>query len=222
MTSTTARDFELFAASIALANDEQLLNDGPVEQTKRAVEALNRFHAHTPLTAVYDRYIDLAGFGQATIHFESTDDSYALLSDIAEQLGVPIWKACKWADQQHLWAIQDQRQTDEERGDGNIGWDCLRYLLDLRFAFTIENPEAEPDARGERWSHYGEWLIARSKLPQFISVSPWGLEFMNNTWDHMALKLPHLFGAILHTDLTEEEAARKAVRGPAVDPEEEP
>lgn len=229
-------DFKAFAAAIVTRNDDNLLNDGPKEQTVRAVEALEKFAQTTPLRRVTDVVVDLAGFGEAPIHFDSADDSYLLLSEVGEQLGMPIWTACEWAAQEHLWAIRDQRDQDEERGDGLLGYDCLRNFIDLEFDFIQDNPEAKPDADGKRWSSYGDWLISYDRLPTFILVSPWGREFMNNTSDHFSHAMRKVWGDELNnltaygpdgtplpgvqlfaSDLSEEEALRKARRGPRGD-----
>jgi len=216
--------FELFVGGIVHRHDHQLFNEGPDEQTANGVAALTHFAKTTPLRPVVGRYVDLAGFGQADIVYESDHDEYLLLSDVAAALGMPVWKACEWARQDHLWAIEDQRSVDEERGDGRLGYKCLRSLVDLRLDFIEHDvPDAKPDANGERWAQFGEWLIARDRLPAFILVSPWGREFMDNTMPHMA----HVgrkvwgsaFGALFDTDgMTEEEALRRATRGPNVPP----
>ncbi|MEV4181684.1 hypothetical protein AB0J28_09575 [Streptosporangium canum] len=225
--------FRTFVAAIVTSNDEYLFNDGPEEQIARAVAALEKFSTTTPLRRVDGRWVDLAGFGDAPIHFEAADDRYLLLSQVAEQLGVPIWDACKWAEHEHQWAIRDQRDQDEERGDGLLGYDCLRNFVDLKLDFVQDNPEAKPDANGKRWSDYGDWLISHDRLPAFIMVSPWGREFMNNTMDHFGHTMRKVWGDKLNdltayradgtpapgvelfaSDLTEEEALRKARRGP--------
>lgn len=239
MTHDVRGEFEIFTANLALIEDEHLLNEGPKEQARRATAALTRFHARFPLTRVRYKVLDLAGFGEVSVVFESEAEPYVLIGDVARALGMPVHAACKWARQQQSWAIEDQRRADEDRGDGLLGWDYLSSLCDLRFEFIADDPEAKPDANGRRWSSYGEWLIARTKLTQLIAISPWGEEFMNNTADHMALGFRAAFGdrvdqlqaytadgepsdaRLFHTDLTEEEAARKAVRGPVV-PDETP
>lgn len=228
------RMFEDFAGAIVSANDEHLLNYGPEEQVANAVERLERFAKTTPLTRVMDREVDLAGFGTAPIHFESADDRYLLLSQVAEQLGMPVWTACDWARLQHGYAIEDQRQADEDRGDGKLGYEHLRGFVDLRLSFTVENPEAKPDAGGGRWSAFGDWLISHDRLPSLILVSPWGQEYMDNTLPHFGHvarkmwgdKLASLPGVdadgnptdveLFSTDgLSEEEALRRARRGPS-------
>ncbi|GAA0347766.1 hypothetical protein NE235_10630 [Actinoallomurus spadix] len=238
MTTTTA--FENFARTIVERNADHLLNDGPDEQTARAVHNLWKFSETTPILPVYGVAVDLAGFGEAPAYFAGAADDgelYLLLSEVAEQLGMPPWKACAWARQQHLWAIEDQRREDEERGDGRLGYDCLRDLVNLGFDFIADDPEAKPDATGRRWSSYGDWLIAQGRLPALLSVSPWGREFIDNISDHMSIGMRKLAGDqlhdvktydtdgnptggtaatdLFHTDLTEAEALRKARRGPA-------
>lgn len=221
---------------VAEGNGQRLFNDGPEVQIARAVEALEKFAKTTPLHRVTDVWVDMAGFGDAPIHFDADGDRYLLLSEVANQLGVPIWTACEWADQEHLWAIQDQRHQDEERGDGRLGYDCLRDYIDLRLDFIQDNPEAKPDADGKRWSSYGDWLISDDRLPAFILVSPWGREFMDNTRDHFGHALRKVWGdklnnltaygadgtplpgvSLFASDLSEEEALKKARRGPRGD-----
>lgn len=226
--------FELLARSIVAANNERLLDYCADEQIARAVEALEQFAKTTPLTPVNGLIIDLAGFGEAEVHFESTDDRYLLLSEVAEALGMPVWEACDWARQEYLYTVEGQREMDEERGDGKLGYECMRSFLDLRFSFIQDNPEAKPDAQGKRWSSFGDWLIAHDRLMSLILSSPWSREFMNNTADAMAHGMQKFFGEqlkdlpayhadgtpatgveLFRSDLTEEEALRKARRGPA-------
>lgn len=229
--------FKSFVEPLAVeGNGQRLFNDGPETQIARAIEALEKFHKTTPLRRVTDTWIDLAGFGEAPVHFDGEGDRYLLLSEVADQLGVPIWKACDWADQEHQWAIRDQRHLDEERGDGRIGFDCLRNFIDLRLDFIQDNPEAKPDANGQRWSDYGDWLVSDDRLPSFILVSPWGQEFMDNTRDHFRHAMRKVWGdqldnltaytadgtplpgvQLFASDLSEEEALGKARRGPRGD-----
>lgn len=228
--------FEAFVEPLVAKNDGRLFNDGPETQIPRAVEALEKFAKTTPLRRVEGHWIALAGFGDAQIHFEADNDRYLLLSEVAEQFGVPIWDACKWADHEHQWAIRDQRDQDEERGDGLLGYDCLRNFINLKLDFIQDDPEAKPDANGQRWSDYGDWLISADRLPAFILVSPWGREFMDNTMDHFGHVMRKVWGdklkdipayhsdgspaagvELFASDLTEEEALKKARRGPRGD-----
>lgn len=225
--------FEFLAIAIVAANDNNLLEYGPEEQVAHAVKALEHFAKTTPLTPVDDTVIDLAGFGEAAVHFASSDSRYLLLSEVAGQLGMPVWKACDWAELQHRFAVQDQRRADEERGDGRLGYEHLRDYVDLRFMFTAEDPEAKPDAGGRRCSSYGDWLICNDRLPLFLACSPWGKEFVDNVFDHFSISMRKVWGdklneltayhadgtpapgvKLFHTDLSEEEALRKACRGP--------
>lgn len=234
-------DFEKFAAAIVARNDDNLLDSGPEEQIANAVKALERFAATTPLRpAVAGHMIDLAGFGAAPVHFYGPEDNYLLLSEVSEALGMPIWEASEWVGQEHLWALESQRRIDEERGDGRLGWQCLRGYCDLRFSFTVHHaddyPHCKPDANGAKWTFYGDWLISHDRLLAFIGASPWSKELMDNMSDLFAHAAKRFFtgdlanlpairmedgvatGAtaadMFHTDLTEEEARAKARRGP--------
>ncbi|MFC4054651.1 hypothetical protein ACFOY4_33595 [Actinomadura syzygii] len=179
-------EFGHLALRLVSANEDRLFNDGPDVQIARAVEQLERFHRTTPLAPVHETAIDLAGFGTAPVHFAAGDERYLLLSEVAEALGVPVWRACEWARREWLWAVEEQREADEERGDGRLGWDLLRDYCDLRLDFIADDPEAKPDADGRRWSSYGNWLISADRLPLFILSSPWREEFLRNTRGFMA------------------------------------
>lgn len=240
----TQTSFRVLALDVVTRNLDRLFNDGADEQTDQAVQVLQRFHAVTPLLPVHDVVIDLAGFGEAPVrfaHFDRTDtlaEQYLLLSDLAEAVGMPIWKACEWARLQYQYAVEDQRQLDEDRGDGRLGYDCMRDYIDLGFDFIADDPEAKPDANGRRWSQYGDWLISQGRLPWFLCCSPWGKEFIDNAKEHMAIGMRKVFGETLKNaktydadgtptggnayddlfrtgDLSEEEALRKARRGPS-------
>jgi hypothetical protein len=229
----------LFAKRVVATHDSLLLDDGPKEQTARAVAALERISAVKTLAPLPPgSVVDLAGFGEAPIVYVTEDDNYLLLSDIAEALGWPLHKADAWARQEYNYAIQDQRDHDEDRGDGRLGWECLLNYIDLKISLIEDDPEAKPDAGGRRWSFAGDWLIAQDRLPALLCSSPWGKEFLDNVGDHMGLMFQKAFGDKLrnsptvhsdgtptgHTawdmfssDLTEEEALRRARRGPALD-----
>ncbi|MGW0805964.1 hypothetical protein [Nonomuraea sp. NPDC002799] len=245
MTTPITTTFRDFAAGIVARNDENLCDYGPEEQTAKAVKALEKFHAHTPIEpAPPGLMIDLFGFGSAAIHFVSAEERYMLLSELGAELGVPIWEATKWVRQQYLYALEDQRGLDEERGDGRFGWECLRDYLDLELWCVTDNPEVKPDAKAGRHVDYGEWLISVDRLMVFILDSPWGKVFMDNTSDIMRIGMQKFMGEgvlsdvpvyrsdgnpalhddgtpmtardIWRTPLTEKEAREKARRGPNI------
>lgn len=225
--ATARRSFERAMKQIILINDEHLLNYGPEEQLENALKQYDGFVKNTPLEPALKRQ-HLFGFGEVAVRWESENDSYFLLSDAAASLGWPLWKACKWADLQLDFAVREQRQMDEEKGDGVLGYELMRDYVDLRLDFIFDDPEAKPDANGRRWSDAGEWLISTDRVMAMMSSCNWGKEFMDNTMDAMAHSFTKTLGANLDpaakalfaSDLTEEEAFRKAVRGPALDPDE--
>lgn len=243
--------FQQFAATIVARNEENLCDYGPEEQTAKAGEALEKFHVHTPLKpAPPGLMIDLFGFGSTRIVFESADDRYMLVTELGAALGMPVWESTKWARKQHLYAVEDQREHDEERGDGKLGWECLHDYLDLRLWCVIENPDYTPGdpSKGTRHYDYGEWLISVDRLMSFILDSPWSKEFQRNTSDIMRIGMrkfmaggsmsdvpvlrsdgnpahrddgtPMTAGDLWHTPLTEEQAREKARRGPNIPPDE--
>lgn len=232
--------FEQFAIDLAERFDRHLVDEGPEEQAVRMVERLERFSKGIPLTPVHDRVIDLAGFGEVPAHFESAEDPYVLISEVAEQLGWPLHKAHEWAKREHGFAIRDQRDADEERGDGRLGWECMGGYVDLGLSLVLEDPEAKPDSNGRSWSFAGDWLISHDRLPLLLSCSPWGKEFMDNVmphFNHVARKVwgdqlkgvptygadgqptgGNAFEDLFRTDgLSEEEALRRARRGLSLD-----
>ncbi|MCW2899809.1 MAG: hypothetical protein JWO67_2074 [Streptosporangiaceae bacterium] len=235
--------FQRFAAEVVRKHDEHLLDYDADEQTDRAAKRLTHFHKTTPLIPVVNTVIGLAGFGEVDSRLTSAWDQYVLLSDTAEALGMPLHKACDWAELQHGYALRDQRDADEERGDGRLGYECLRGYVDLGLSLVLDDPEAKPDASGRRWSFAGDWLISHDRLPALLSVSPWGKEFMDNSMDAWSHAARRLFGDklrdaptygpdgtptggdaytdLFRTELSEEEALRKARRGPAFDAEDQ-
>jgi hypothetical protein len=235
--------FHEFAKTIVARHEEHLCDYGPDEQIARAVEALEKFAVHTPLRpADPGHMIDLAGFGSAPVHFYGPQDKYLLISEVGAALGMPIWETTRWARQQHLYAVEDQREADEERGDGRLGYECMRDYLDLRLWAVAENPEAKPDAGGRRHSDYGDWLISHDRLMLLILDSPWSKEFQANMRDLMFHGAKRFLGGLFdevpvidmsdgsartaspddlfHSPLTEEEARLKARRGPNIPPGE--
>lgn len=169
------------------AHLDHLVDGGPAEQIERATAALHRFHERVPLYPVNDRLLDLAGFGSAPLRFATFDDDsglatdqYLLLSEVADALGVPLATAHEWARQDHLDAIATQREVDEQRGDGRLGWECMSGLVDLELSLAVDDPEAGPDADGKRWSCAGDWLISADRIGAFLLASPWREEFLTN------------------------------------------
>jgi hypothetical protein len=225
--------FESVAYAIVKKHEDALFNYGFEEQIDLAVEQLQNFHKLTPLVPVSGKVIDLAGFGEAPIHFESAehDKRYLLVTQVGAALGVEPWKACAWSRREWEWAVLEQRSADEERGDGRIGYEGMRDHLDLRVDFIAEGvPDAKPDANGQRWENYGEWLISDDRLLAFLMDSPWGHEFFENAKDHMGIAFMKSFGQnardeqerdmmdrLFGTDVPEDEALRKARRGPSID-----
>ena len=243
--------FRTFALTVAYGHDRAptttLMDEGPDDQADRVLKALEKFHGVTPLFPIHDRTINLFGFGKAEVRFATydkdgqADEEFLLLSEVAEQLGVPLHKADAWARRDHDDALRAQRERDEERGQ--LGWECLRDLVDLGLWMVVDDPEVEPDAGGRRWSTAGDWLISTDRLMAFMTISPWCKEFMDNAmplFGHAfratmgdALKdIPtytadgqptgsSAYDGLARTDgLTVEEAAKRALRGPGIHTDE--
>jgi hypothetical protein len=160
------------ALAVALHDDhngEVLLNEGSEVQEARIVSKLKRFTQGTPLTRAKDLEQDL-GRGVVDVHFCHGDTRYMLLSEIATAVDWPIQTAAKWAEMEHEFALRDQRDADEERGDGLLGWDHMRDYVDLGVEGVIDDPEAKPDADGKRWSHTGDWLISHHRLQYLLML----------------------------------------------------
>lgn len=227
-----------FAQHVVGKHDGLLLDYGPAEQALHVLKALRRVDKVTSFAPVTELEVDLAGFGTAPIVFVTEQDDYLLLSDVAEALGWPLHKADRWARLEHGFAIRDQRDHDEERGDGRLGWECLLDYVDLGLSLVEDDPEANPDANGRRWSHSGDWLISKTRLPALLMSSPWSKEYMDNTlpafghamreiWGDKLKDIPAISADgeeignaydLLSTDgLSKEEALRRARRGPGVD-----
>lgn len=149
-------------------------------------------------------------------------------------------RAHSFAETMASFDLEDQRREDEERGDGRLGWRRMRDYIRLDIDLIVDDPEAKPDADGKLWSDYSDWLVSRDRLPALISASPWSKEFMNNTlpafgyamreiWGDKLKGIPtygadgtptggNAYDDMFSTDgLTEDEAQRRARRGPALD-----
>ncbi|WP_067967462.1 hypothetical protein [Nocardiopsis trehalosi] len=235
-----------FANALVAKHDGLLCDDGPEEQAARVVAALERVSAVTPFAPMAEHLaVDLAGFGEVPIVYVTEDEDYLLLSDAADALGWPLHKAHAWARHMHDYAIRDQREADEARGDGRIGWDRLLDYVDLGLNLIEDDPGAKPDAGGRRWAHAGDWLISKDRVPHLLVNSPWGKEFVDNSlpafghamrkvWGDKLRSVPTLgedgtptggnaYDDLFSTDgLTEEEALRRARRGPALGDDEPP
>jgi hypothetical protein len=168
--------------------------------------------------------VDLAGFGKTAIVAQAAkgDDEYVSLGATADALGWPHHLAYAWAEKQRDQAIKDQREHDEERGDGRLGWECLRDYFDLGLWLIGDDPAAKPDAGGSRWSYTGEFLVSTDRLIVLLMDSPWGKEFMNGAQDLMRHAFKDTFGKGhampgMEPELSLDEAIRKAKRGPTLD-----
>lgn len=219
------------------------METGPEDQARLAVEAVSRVHRAKPLFPASGTSIDLAGFGTTERIFSSAEGGYVSGLATADALGWLPYKFHAWATKQREWALMEQRKDDEERADGRLGWHHMTDYISLDMWAIMDDPEAKPDAGGGRYSEVGEWLIAERRLPWLLSCSPWGREFYENTKDHFGmvfkaavgekLKAVQTFGAdgqptggnayddMFVTDLTEEQALRKARRGPVADPDDD-
>lgn len=231
-----------FAERLVAKNDDRLFNYGPGEQTPMIVRAMERLHRISPLTPADDTVIDLAGFGEAPLLYRTADDEpveYLLLSDVAEALGWFMPRAHAFAEKMASFDLEDQRRTDEERGDGRLGWDRMRDYIRLDIDLISDDPEAKPDANGKHWTDYTDWLVSRDRLPALLTASPWSKEFMDNTMPAFGFAVREAWGDKLReiltyrTDgtpsgnayddlfpadgMTEEEALKRARRGPALD-----
>ena len=233
----SASDFALFATALVGRHEANLMDYGPEEQAKRVLAALERFHSFAGIRpAAPGHMIDLAGFGEAPVHFESDEKRYLLVTEVGTALGMPVWESCEWARKQHQWDIEEQRRQDEERGDGRLGWECLDDYCDLGLWCATTKPP-RPGTGKVRHTDYGEWLVSHDRLLLFIADSPWSKEFMANTKDLFAMGAKKFLGGLnvpavriegdgtvsaasaddlFHTDLSEEEARRKARRGPNI------
>ncbi|WP_329340696.1 hypothetical protein OG252_33150 [Streptomyces sp. NBC_01352] len=236
--------FQGFAERLVAKNDDRLFNYGPEEQVAMILQRMDRLNRIAPLSPVSDTDIDLAGFGNAPLLYVADDGNesveYLLLSDVAEALGWFMPRAHSFAETMASFDLEDQRREDEERGDGRLGWRRMRDYIRLDIDLIVDDPEAKPDADGKLWSDYSDWLVSRDRLPALISASPWSKEFMNNTlpafgyamreiWGDKLKGIPtygadgtptggNAYDDMFSTDgLTEDEAQRRARRGPALD-----
>ncbi len=207
-----------FATALVERHAGRLMDYGPEEQIKNVLAALERFHSFTGIRPVEPGHmIDLAGFGEAPVHFESDDKRYLLVTEVGTALGMPVWESCAWARKQYAWDVEEQRTRDEERGDGRLGWECLDDYCDLRLWCAAEKPPS-PETGKVHHADYGEWLISHDRLMLLILDSPWSKEFMGNTKDLMAHGMKKFFGMgdLFDTDVPEDEARRNARRGPNI------
>ncbi|WP_141579672.1 hypothetical protein [Actinomadura sp. WMMA1423] len=180
------------------ADGIHLMEEGPQGHAARVTEALERLHGRVPLwpATLQDITADLFGFGRAPVRFvtQNGDEGghpvrYFLLSELAEPLGITLPKAHAWAEQEQVEALRAQRETDEERGA--LGWECMNDVIDLGVWLTVDDPEAEPDAGGARWSTAGEWLVSDRRLLALMTWSPWSREFYENARPLMAHAMLH-------------------------------
>lgn len=227
-----------FAEQVVARHDDHLLDYGPDEQTKQVTDRLEHFAKTTPLTPLTGKVVGFAGFCTVPLHFDGPTDKYWLLSEGAEGVGWPIHKAIAWVEKEYDHAVREQRRMDEERGDGRLGYDLMRDYVDLGVCATVEDPEANPDAGGHRWSYSGDWLVSCDRISAFLASSPWGKEFMDNSMDLFRHAAREVFGDKLRQSpvigpdgqptgqsaydlfepgLSKDEAIRKARRGPALD-----
>lgn len=240
--------FQRFAEQLVAKHDDHLLNCGPEEQTAMVLRAMGRLNRIAALTPVLDMDVDLAGFGKApmlyTADYGNRTVEYLLLSDVAEALGWFMPRAHRFAEQMAGFDLEDQRREDEERGDGRIGWNRMRDYIRLDLELIIDDPTSKPDAGGRRMSDYSDWLVSRDRLPALLSASPWSKEFMDNTmpafgyamraaWGDKLKNIPtvtadgaptggNAYDDLFSTDgLTQEEAQRRARRGPVLDPNDD-
>jgi len=212
--------FTAFARSIVDRNIDHLLDFDETEQVSLAVDRLERFHTNTPLMPVSGLVVNMAGFGRAPVHWRSSNDWYMLLSEVAEQVSLPLWDACEWARRQWLFDLEDQRIQDEQ--DGVLGYECMRDYLDLGVSFCDFDPLLPPTSHNPRQlSDYGEWLISRRALMPFLLDSPWKEEFMDNMRDVSDVSALRTWRDVFDPDLlavgpAEQAALNKARRGPVV------
>jgi hypothetical protein len=239
--------FWQFAEQLVAKNDDRLFNEGPDEQAATVLQAMDRLNRIAPLAPVLNTDVDLAGFGKAPLLYAADDGNeevdYLLLSDVADALGWFMPRAHEFVEKMAGFDLEDQRREDEERGDGRLGWRRMRDYIRLGIDLIVDDPEAKPDANGKRWSDYTDWLVSRDRLPALLSASPWSKEFMDNTMPAFGYAMREIWGDQLkgvptysadgtptggnayddmfRTDgLTEEEARRRARRGPGLDPDD--
>ena len=234
--------FQAFAEEVVAKHDAHLLNYGTDEQVPTVLQKMDRLHRIAPLTAVTGTSIDLAGFGTAPLLYHTAGAEpfeYLLLSDISDGLGWFMPRAHDFVEKMAAFDLEDQRREDEERGDGRLGWRWMRNYIGLGLELVIDDPSSKPDAGGRRMSEFSDWLVSRERIPALLSASPWSKEFMDNTmpafgyamreaWGDRLKDIPtyrtggtpsgNAFDDLFRTDgLTEEEALKRARRGPALD-----
>jgi hypothetical protein len=197
--ATARMSFRTLALTVAhrhdQADDVTLMEEGPVQQAERAIERIAKLHDRRPLWPVHDTTADLFGFGRAPVQYVAFGDNgdvdarYFLLSDLADPLNIPLHKAHAWAEREEIEALRAQREHDEETG--TLGWDQLNDVIDLGVWLIVDDPEARPDASGERWSTAGDWLVSDERLLSLMTASPWCAEFMTNARPLMAHAFIH-------------------------------
>lgn len=164
--------------------------------------------------------------------------------DAAAALGWDGAKFTEWAESQRKFDLIAQRSEDEE--SGALGWDCIRHhpmgLHVWQGGRSSEDHYVDGQMRGPIMRYWGDlYLIHSDRVMSLMSASPWSAEFMSNliplmAWgmkrsglEENARDVPtYVDGAPTggtladmfardREGITEEEAARRAMRGPVLD-----
>lgn len=170
--------------------------------------------------AVYDIY----GYGQVVETLSDGDRGFFWLHDFAEQMGIEASAAQKIARNEYLHDLETQRDADLEHD--TVGWDCLRWWPMRVSAWTGRGNADEHYVDGVMHGPINEnytdlWLVDSTLITYLAFLSPHG-EAIQKAAEPMVAHglrksgLGELADALGGKDfgVTEEEARRKAMRGP--------
>lgn len=170
--------------------------------------------------AVYNVY----GYGQVVETLSDGDRGFFWLHDFAEQLGIEASAAQKIARNEYLHDLETQREADLEHD--TIGWDCLRWWPMHVSAWTGPGNADEHYVNGHMSgavaANYTDlWLVDSTLITYLAMLSPHG-EAIQKAAEPMFAHGLRKSGLGMLADVlggkdfgvTEEEARRKAMRGP--------
>lgn len=214
----------LAAGTLIRFRDKGISNDTDAEFALKVANGVDQLRNAHPNLDLSERAFNVFGFGHVAELLSDGERGFFWGHDFAEALGMDAAAFGKIARNEYLHDLETQREADLEHD--TIGWDCLRWWPMKVSAWTGPGSADEHYVNGSmrgpimgNWTDL--WLVDSTLITYLALLSPHGEDIQKAAEPMFAHgfrksglgEIADVLGGKDH-GITEEDAIRKAMRGP--------